>query len=86
MLRFGKLPLGFAASSQVSERGGFGALFLHGMAQLVMTCSGRKVLTRHSSGRLRRRLIPALGSQGRYDDRRYTNELWLRGNRNASAR
>ena len=61
MLRFGKLPLGFAASHQVSERGSFGSLFLHGMAQLVMACSGRKVLTRHSSGRLRRRLIPALG-------------------------
>jgi hypothetical protein len=53
--------LEFAASRQVSERGGFGSLFLHGVAQLVMACSGRKVLTSHSSGRLRRRLIPALG-------------------------
>jgi hypothetical protein len=60
MLRFGKLTLGFAASRQVSERGGFGSLLLHGMAQLVMACSGRKVLTSHSSGRLRRRLTPAL--------------------------
>jgi hypothetical protein len=33
------------------------------MVQFVMACSGRKFLTIHPSGRLRRRLIPALGGR-----------------------
>jgi hypothetical protein len=42
---------------------GFWLVNLQRMVQFVMACSGRKFLTIHPSGRLRRRLIPALGGR-----------------------
>ena len=60
MFRFGKSVWCLRQAVKFQSVGFCGSLLLHGAVWFVLSHSGRKSLTSHSSGRLRRRLIPAL--------------------------